>query len=92
MTPLSRPALLVLVLMSLLNGTITLVVLLIAPLGLASVVALSLLITANSLLCGLMGRRLMGWLEASVRTGRPSGDRGDAAPRLAPGRWPRPRS
>ncbi len=55
-------------LISLINGAITLVLLLIAPLGLASVVTLTLLITASTFCCGVIGRGLQLWLERSAGT------------------------
>ncbi|PSB39476.1 CRISPR-associated protein Csx18 [Aphanothece minutissima] len=60
-----RPSLLVQGLISLVNGAITLVLLLIAPLGLASVITLTLLITASTFCCGALGRVLQQWLEGS---------------------------
>ncbi len=58
---------------SLINGAITLVLLLIAPLGLAAVFTLTLVITASTFLTGLGGRVLQRWLEsAELQRGRPS--------------------
>lgn len=69
--PFHRPALLVQGLISLVNGAITLVLLLIAPLGLATVVTLTLLITVSTFCCGVIGKGLQLWLERSG--GNPAG-------------------
>lgn len=61
-----RPALLVQGLISLVNGAIALVLLLIAPLGLASVITLTVLITASTFCCGALGRVLQQWLESAT--------------------------
>jgi hypothetical protein len=65
-----RPRLLVAALVAGWNGLIALVVLLIAPLGLAAVLTLTLLITLNSFAGFWAGSRVIGWLEPG---GRPSG-------------------
>jgi hypothetical protein len=62
-----RPLLLVAALVAAWNGICTLVLLLIAPLGLAAVVTLTLLITLSSFVGLLGGSRVVGWLEASGR-------------------------
>ncbi|MCT0212417.1 MULTISPECIES: CRISPR-associated protein Csx18 [unclassified Synechococcus] len=67
-SPSTRAALLVQGLISLINGAISLVLLLIAPLGLASVITLTLLITASTFCCGLLGRVLQQWL--AIRDGK----------------------
>lgn len=71
-----RPTLVVQGLISLVNGAIALVLLLIAPLGLASVITLTLLITASTFCCGVVGRGLLQWLEGSdSHTGAIPGNR-----------------
>jgi uncharacterized RDD family membrane protein YckC len=89
--PTRRPALLVQLLISLLNGAITLVLLLIAPLGLAAVITLTLLITASTFLTGLGGGVLQRWLEGAGRQRRRSGASGSANRSLNPGTWRLPR-
>lgn len=49
------------------NGGISLVVLLIAPLGLAAVITLTLLITLSTYGCCAAGDRLLAWLETTQR-------------------------
>lgn len=53
------------VLVSSLNGGITLVILLIAPLGLAAVIVNTLLVTLASYLVGSVADRVMVWLQPS---------------------------
>ena len=65
--PTRRLALVIQGLISLVNGAIALVVLLIAPLGLASVITLTLLITASTFCCGMVGRVLQQRLEGYAR-------------------------
>lgn len=87
-----RPAHLVQLLISLANGAITLVLLLIAPLGLASVITLTLLITASTYVCGTAGRVLERWLQGSTdRTAAAHADRAAATPQLPAGRWRLPK-
>jgi hypothetical protein len=64
--PTRRPGLVIQALISLVNGGLTLVVLLIAPLGLASVITLTLLITASTFCCGMAGGVLQKWLLGPV--------------------------
>ena len=56
-------------LVSISNGAITLVILLIAPLGLAAVIVNTLLVTVATYAVSSVGDRIVGWLL-------PSGERG----------------
>jgi len=58
-----RTSLFVNLLVSIVNGAIALVLLLIAPLGLASVVTLTLLITISTFVSGIAAVVLVRWLE-----------------------------
>jgi hypothetical protein len=64
-----RPRILVAALLAGWNGICALVFLLIAPLGLAAVLTLTLLITLSSFAGFLGGTKVMGWLEAGSRRG-----------------------
>jgi hypothetical protein len=66
-----RPRLLVAALLASWNGICALVLLLIAPLGLAAVLTLTLLITLSSFVGFLGGTKAMGWLEAGGRRSWP---------------------
>ena len=66
---LNRLSLLVHGSVALVSGLISLTLLLIAPLGLATVIVLTLLLTAVSFLGGFAGERMLRWLGAA-RTGR----------------------
>jgi hypothetical protein len=89
--PTRRPALLVQLLISLLNGAITLVLLLIAPLGLAAVITLTLLITASSFFTGLGGGVLQRWLEGTQRQRNRQTPNGPPMRSLHPATWRLPR-
>lgn len=52
---------------AILNGTITLIILLIAPLGLLAVIVNTLLISLSTFLVCAAGDRLVLWLSPSVR-------------------------
>jgi hypothetical protein len=83
--PSRRPGLVIQVLISLVNGGIALVVLLIAPLGLASVITLTLLITASTFCCGVAGGVLQRWLEGSVPSHGNASSSSLISSRLLPG-------
>ena len=80
-----RPFLLFQLLISLINGAIALVLLLIAPLGLAAVNTLTLLITASRSVTGLGGGVLQRWLEGAERQPGHSGAGGSTRRSLNPG-------
>jgi len=86
-----RPFLLLQLLVSLFNGAIALVLLLIAPLGLAAVITLTLLITASTFLTGLGGGVLQRWLEGAEGQRGDSGISVSARRSLNPGTWRLPR-
>lgn len=86
-----RPALLVQGLISLFNGAITLVLLLIAPLGLAAVITLTLLITASTFFTGLGGGALQQWLEGTQRPRAAHSSSGSPARSLNPATWRLPK-
>ncbi len=70
MPPATKLSLLVNGLMALLNAAVSLVLLLIAPLGLATVITLTLAIAACTFVAGLAGDALLLWaLPASRSTG-----------------------
>lgn len=89
--PIRRPALLVQLLISLLNGAITLVLLLIAPLGLAAVITLTLLITSSTFLTGLGGGVLQRWLDGTERKKSHPGASGSGMRSLKPATWRLPK-
>ncbi|WP_411872047.1 CRISPR-associated protein Csx18 [Vulcanococcus limneticus] len=61
------------VVISVVNGGLSLVVLLIAPLGLAAVITLTLLISLSTYLCCAVGERLSLWLELTPLQGDDAG-------------------
>ena len=67
--------------MALVNGLITLVVLLIAPLGLATVISLTALIVLSTIVCDWTGDRLLlylagdQWNQHGRRAGKSNGRR-----------------
>jgi hypothetical protein len=64
----SRAALVRNLLVSLFNGGITLVILLIAPLGLAAVIMNTLLVMASTLAVATLGDRVVYFLQGSQRS------------------------
>ena len=61
----TRASLLVHAVVAGVNGLISLTLLLIAPLGLATVITLTLLLTLSTFLGGLSGERILRWLHHS---------------------------
>ncbi|MCT0224002.1 CRISPR-associated protein Csx18 [Synechococcus sp. CS-1328] len=61
----TRPSLLVHAVVAGVNGLISLTLLLIAPLGLATVITLTLLLTLSTFLGGLSGEGVLRWLQHS---------------------------
>jgi len=82
-----RISLFVNLLVSIVNGAIVLVLLLIAPLGLASVITLTLLITISTFVSGIAAVVLVRWLENRENPSRSAPSDQDRSWLLKPGSW-----
>lgn len=82
-----RTSLFVNLLVSIVNGAIALVLLLIAPLGLASVVTLTLLITISTFVSGIVAAVLVRWLENRENPSRSGASDQGQFGLLKPGSW-----
>ena len=80
----NRSSLLIHGLVALINGLISLTLLLIAPLGLAAVITLTALLMLSSFLGGITGERVLHWLKPAQINRRPAMQRTERSQRHLP--------